>query len=214
MPLHLQRYFEVQGYQTQRICLKHSWPPPSHAGMTLEILKEVLKKQAADEKATFNLKNLEGKKCWVLSQGGPRAQGPDVMVVVNHGEKVELWCFRCKNVKTSPGAGTVSTEWWPSLGVGFANGVSTGAADFRPEQPKEVTEHNPAYSYMGMDAFRTFISELLEEEVVFGKRIIATSLSLSERADFSFPTCAVEEQGSACVWFREMLEPTISVLAN
>jgi len=72
----------------------------------------------------------------------------------------------------------------------------------------EPDSGSAGYSFQGLDAFRKLPEKELGRQVKIGDRILAASFRTpKESTDFPIP------QGSGMrVWFREMFEPTISVL--
>jgi len=77
-------------------------------------------------------------------------------------------------------------------------------AEFQPETGKA------GHSFAGLEAFRHHLQEMLKVNgvaVELGKRVLAVSFSAPSEAPFPIPR---DKENRAVVWFREMLEPTIS----
>ena len=87
--------------------------------------------------------------------------------------------------------------WWSSLGVAMSG---NGNGDFAPSTGKA------GYSYAGLEKFKEVLQERLPDHTIsLGDRILAMLFEIPQQGDFPIP-----EGGKARVWFREMLEPTIS----
>mmetsp|Transcript_26809 Transcript_26809/g.63927 ORF Transcript_26809/g.63927 Transcript_26809/m.63927 type:complete len:870 (-) Transcript_26809:344-2953(-) len=201
--LHYIRLMDVQGYIIKRFTLRHAWPPKANSkGITKDLI-ETLQSRLQDNKKS-ELDGLvlpDGKKwCIVFSQGTPSAQGGDVLAAVRDENQVKIDAHQCKHFKDIP-VKSKTTQWWSSVGVEH-DGSSWHAVP---------TKGKALYSYTGLEAFRQLleerISSLISEEitVTLGKRIMAMSNPMPLNTDFPMPD--LECTG---VWFREMLEPTIS----
>ena len=207
--LHFLRYMQVQNFETERITLKHGWPPkysgkgsPDDASLTQ--LREALSLQAQDE--VFNLEYKEGTPiCFVFSQGTATAQGGDVLTLtVGENGSCTLVPIQCKHYKVSPGPADVA-KWWSSLGVEYENGKDK--ANWNPKNG------SAGYSLAGLEGFRDLLTRKLGgKAVTIGDRILAVSFTMpSEVTNFPIPPHS-DDHGKARVWFREMFEPTISTL--
>ena len=193
--LHFMRCMQVKGYETQRVYLRHAWPGQRTKGNLRDQIKELrekLERQEADE--VFERPDTGGKYCIVFSQGRPTAQGGDVLVLIVNEKLAVLKSIQCKHYATFPGQAVVKT-WWSSLGV-LVNG---NTVDMKP------TGGSAGYSYVGLDSFRRFLVKKLDRPVDLGDRILAVSFKAVE--SFPMPT-----HRNMRVWFREMFEPTISVI--
>ncbi len=196
--LHFMRYMQVQGYETKRITLKNAWPPAMKD--TAELLR-VLNTQKGEEE--FELEKDVKKICYVFSQGTPTAQGGDVLALLIHADGLsELIAIQCKHVAESPGQQGVR-KWWNSLGIQLDEGQDANW------NLNEGSAHHPL---LGLSSFRDLLAEKLgvaSSDVEIGDRIIAASFSTpSAASDFPVPS-----DPRARVWFREMLEPTISIFS-
>ena len=195
--LHFMRYMEAQGYQPQRLTLKHAWPPMRSKGaisVAIEQLEETLASQRDAE-----LKSLQdtweipkdGIRCLVFSQGTASAQRGDVFALL-----FDIENKMGEHYKTKPSSLEVCCNWWSSLGVSLS---SEGRYNLSP------STESAGYSYRGLQMFCKLLGDWLSFPVQLGKR----TLALSFRAHNDFP---VPDNENCRVWFREMLEPTISVL--
>lgn len=91
-------------------------------------------------------------------------------------------------------------DGWKSLGIESGSGENV-TANFSP------TLGSAGYYYAGLEEFRAFLQDKSGKTVQLGKRIFATSLAAP-------PQAVITKQVEAEVWFREMLEPTISVIPS
>ena len=191
--LHFMRYMSVQGYESQRRTLKHAWQPKrSKNSMDSESVEK--RKQAE----SFELMDKVEKYCLVFVQGTPSAQGGDIMALIVTPEGAKLISIQCKHYTKSPGAAEVR-KWWDSLGIDF----SEENANWNPDE-----ETSAGYSLKGLLAFRDVLKHKLGRGVELGDRIMACSFATpTGKTDFPIP-----REKEARVWFREMFEPTISVL--
>jgi hypothetical protein len=203
--LHYLRCMQVQGYSTQRCVLKHAWPPKSDTKTigTAEIaaLKKKCKAAGKDEFADFDFSSVQGMACVVFSQGTATAQGGDILALVVNGVDAALESIQCKHYSRSNGPASVR-NWWCSLGISMDG---DGDANLEPAD-------GPAgHSFAGLESFRALLEEKLggNRKVTLGRRIIAASFKTPDTAHFPVPA----EEGKVGVWFREMLEPTISVVS-
>jgi hypothetical protein len=213
--LHYLRLMEVQGFTTKRHILRHGWPP-AWSGIDnatideaeITKLRDKLLKQAEEEKGNLKrcLTDLGDKACVVFSQGTATAQGGDVLALVVSNGTYRVDSIQCKNYASLPVPAKLQL-WWLSLGINMNE---------NNEWDLEPTAGSAGYSYAGLK----FFCELLGNQlggipVDIGQRVIATSLKVPPRAKFPIPT---EKDGTpivnVSVWFREMLEPTISVLLS
>jgi len=196
--LHCLRLWEVQGYTGKRVILCYAWPPRSNKKdiLTNDIqkLKDDLKLQVTDE--------LQELLFPVFSQGRPTAQGGDILVLIAEEGKYVLEAIQCKHYKKSPG-GTVMASWWQSLGIEYDNNPK--------ESNASPTEGKAGYSYAGLMAFCNLLQSKVknpDHRVELGRRILALSFPMPPKASISVPAL-----DCATVWFREMLEPTISTFS-
>jgi hypothetical protein len=212
--LHFMRYMEAQGYLARRITLKHSWlPKRSQNEIAIEALDALLLSQRKDElqdlaSSAFNEVPENRKLCLVFSQGTPTAQGGDVLALLmdfqnNHAE---LETIQCKHY-VPPVSASECRHWWESLGVALQE---DGSSD---SEPKFDGNSSAGYSYTGLCAFRDLLQSRLQEcnegmEISIGMRTLAVSFETPTRFDFPMP-----KEEKCRVWFREMFEPTMSVLS-
>lgn len=217
--LHFMRYMEAQGYQPLRFTLKEAWPPKRSKGdmkSSIEALRTTLEKQHATE--IRNLNNQwgdglakSGKWCLVFSQGTANAQGGDVLALLldNDEKKAHVETIQCKHFKNKPGD-TACREWWNSMGVELPTG---GTPNLRPDD-----DSSAAYSFLGLESFRSLLDKWLNDNEIFTRDSSEHSISvkLGKRTlAMSFPTPShfpIPDSDDCRVWFREMFEPTISVL--
>jgi len=191
--LHFMRYMSVQGYESQRRTLTHAWPPKR----TVHSMDPASVEKRAKEES-FELINGFEKYCLVFAQGTPSAQGGDVMALIVCPEGAKLISIQCKHFTKSPGAEGVR-KWWDSLGVDFRE----KKANWNPSE-----ESSAGYSLKGCRAFQKVLEDKLCRHVELGDRILACSFATpTVGTDFPIP-----QEKEARVWFREMFEPTISVL--
>ena len=208
--MHCLRLAEIRGYSTKRHCLEFAWPSKYSKKKDIdqeeiENLKYELENQKALEQEKLVFPSLE-KFCMVFSQGTPTAQGPDVLVLYIDGNEAFVDFVQCKNHKNSPGPETVK-KWWNSLGIDM-NDESGQCLE-----PSDAG--SSLYSYTGMLAFCSMIQGKLEETkknistVSIRQRVLAVSFRCpTDSSNFPIPSSELSR-----VWFREMMEPTISVLS-
>ena len=203
--LHYQRLMEIHGYRSRRVTLRYAWPPVSNkhddniTATVIADLKEKLAKQSAMELPNLSVGQEDGRECIVFSQGTASAQGGDVLALLfdNKNKTGELVKIQCKHHRTMASAEKIKS-WWASLGISFQN------SDFSPKVGKA------GYSYTGLEALRSLLETRLQQQhpsakISLGDRIMACSFRVPPTAEFPIP-----EYKHARVWFREMLEPTIS----
>ena len=208
--MHCLRLAEIRGYSTKRHCLEFAWPSKYSKKKDIdeeeiENLKYELENQKALEQEKLVFPSLD-KFCMVFSQGTPTAQGPDVLVLYIDGNEAFVDFVQCKNHKNSPGPETVK-KWWNSLGIDM-NDESGQCLE-----PSDAG--SSLYSYTGMLAFCSMIQGKLEETkknistVSIRQRVLAVSFRCpTNSSNFPIPSSELSR-----VWFREMMEPTISVLS-
>jgi hypothetical protein len=226
------RYMEAQGYQVGRVTLKYGWPPPRAPGSTVDeagikVLAERLDEQKPAEvklltkeiDKIFPRLNIDKEQtesadhsrhpkfCVVLSQGTANAQGGDVFVLLVDKDRNEavLQAIQCKNYKAKPNKETIR-QGWASVGVRME--IDSGHAELNP------TEGSAGYSYAGLLALADVMTKVAGRSVCIGDRILALSTSMLGGGGVggTFETFPLPNDESCRVWFREMLEPTISVL--
>ena len=190
--LHFMRRKQIEGYAVRRLTLHHAWPPKANKeNITVDDmteLKDKLKKQAPID--------CRGKYCLIFSQGTPTAQGGNVMALTVEGDKGELVTIQCKHYAKE--SGDISS-WWSTLGIDCTSGEK---ANFEPDTGKA------GYSYAGLEHFRVLLRTKVVPDVKIGERILAVSFRAPPKAPFAVPRS--DDDNSATVWFREMLEPSIS----
>ena len=184
----------------------------------IEAIKDVLQGKPDPDLATENppkrrrFNNEIGKEhlyCVVFDQGTPSAQGGDVLaLLVNTATKTAtLVRIRCKHYKKEKN--DKIREWWNSLGVALAK---DGTAEFEPKGG------SAGYSFKGLQKFAELLSNRLSKgaekknriEVQVGTRILAVSFGTpKKKCDMPMPKNNLEKFR---VWFREMMEPTISAV--
>ena len=209
--LHCLRLAEIQGYSTERHFLQCMWPFASDAQDDstdeeyMQEWKETLRAQKEQEKLVLPSSE---KFCVVFSQKTPSVQGLGVIVLYADEEGAVVDFIQCRNEKESPGPSRVQ-KWWNSLGI-----------DLREDKNHCFTpQHGPSgYSYTGMQEFCTMIEETLTMTkkkkkdsafVQIRQRVLAVAFPCPPKStDFPIP-----KDESVRVWFREMLEPTVSVLS-
>jgi hypothetical protein len=216
---HLMRYKQLLGYATHRYCFIHAWPPKRNKNGILEQLESTLEAQAPSEKDSLlsffgGIWNKEdqhelGKHCIIFSQGTPTAQGGDVLALnVDFDTKTaNLETIQCKHYKSLPSSKTW-LHWWKSLGVALEE---NGSANLAPKG----AGCSAAYSYEGLLRCCDLLQKVLEEiplsaalHINIGTRILA----VSARAPGNLKNIVIPQSPQTQVWFREMFEPTISVL--
>ena len=190
--LHYMRRMQVEGYTTRRHVLKYAWPP---SDVKNGRLNAKLAEQAQDEFLGLNFAEITDKVCVVFSQGTPTAQGADILALVRNGDVAFLDAIQCKHRESIDAKQVFG--WWDSLGI------STDV-----DSRKVAKTDNAEYSWKGLQGFRRLLSKRLGIPVSFGKRIMAVSTKTPPRAKFPVPPGK-----NNYVWFREMLEPTISAVA-
>ena len=203
--LHYQRLMEIQGYRSQRVTLRYAWPPMSNkrddniTAAVIKDLKKKLAKQSEMELPNLSIGQEDGRECIVFSQGTASAQGGVVLALLfdNKSKTGELVTIQCKHHTTMASA-KKTKSWWASLGISFQNNDSS------PKVGKA------GYSYTGLEALRSLLETRLQQEypsatISLGDRIMACSFREPPNAEFPIP-----DYKRARVWFREMLEPTIS----
>jgi len=215
--LHYMRLMQVEGFEAKRVTLKHAWPPQRHNGSLwkqIVNLPDKLDEQFETETRDLQRDPAIDKSCLVFSQGTATAQGGDVLALVMEGKKGRIDTIQCKNIsKKTYAPADVREKWWPRLGVFVRKEI-----DFNlyPQRGKNKTwsEESPEmanahYSLVGLEKLAELCKERCSlDEVTIGHRIIATSLAMNKITS-NFP---IPEDADLRVWFREMLEPTISVL--
>jgi len=197
--LHFLRLMEVQGYSVKRVTLRHAWPPKANKSDNaineeyIQKLGEKLNKQSATELTDIIWPESE-KYCVIFSQGTPTAQGGDVLALLVTPEGCKLESIQCKHYKSYKRGDALG--WWLSLGIARNK---DGSWNMTP------TEGKAGYSYAGLEAFRTLLAQRINKDIVWVQRTIAVSFPMPLQIDFPIP-----EVKGVRVWFREMLEPTIS----
>jgi hypothetical protein len=196
--MHVARYADVQGFAPILRQLKHGWPPAARVKgqeitkSNLEALAARLEKQCEEEMANLAVPGGKGNRCYIMWQGTPNAQGPDVFALfVTEDKLARLDCIQCKNHKKAPG---IASEWWMSLGYNLQ-------AEKTDDSP---SDGSAGWSYTGLQGLMKCLSNLVGLEVTLGRRIVATSLLASDLGSVTIPKDGV-------VWCRELLEPTISL---
>ena len=204
--LHYLRLMEIQGYVTKRFTLRHAWPPKASSKEiteeTIQKLKHTLQDNAKSELEGLVLPDSK-KWCIVFAQGTPSAQGGDVVTAVRNDDVVEIDPIQCKHYRDIPGKSKTNL-WWSSIGIQYNDEKNSWNA--QPESGKAY------YSYVGLEAFKKLLegkisSSQTKEKITvrLGKRIMAMSNPIPRSQEFPMP-----DLQCARVWFREMLEPTIS----
>ena len=187
------RVMESQGYEPFRCQLKYAWPPARPKGdisqhiedLRTDILPEQDEKEVEFERIPGNARCY----CIVFNQGTSNAQAGDLFVLKVNETEAKLDTIQCKNCK----AAGDKEKWWNSLGV---------AIDTEDTQP---VEGSAGYSYRGLEAFCKLVSRRLEMNVQIDSRILAVSFECPD-------TFQLPKNKKLRWWFREMFEPTISVL--
>ena len=202
--LHFMRYIQVQGYETKRVTLKYAWPSAwrGRGDESMMALENKLEEQAKDEEVGITGgEGRNGKKwCIVFSQGTPTAQGGEMLALTVNDTDARLVSIQCKHFAKSPGKKAL-WHWWSSLGVKFTE----------TEEVWEPKDCPAEYSFKGLKVFKDLLTrELGPREVTFGDRILAVSFPSPSEATREFP---IPSEDKARVWFREMFEPTFSVLS-
>jgi len=208
--LHVLRTYQAKGYKTKRIRLKYAYPAATERG--------------ENEKEEFLLEKHGERICYVFDQGTPSAEGPDVLVLVSHHTSDhELLIIQCKHYQQSPGPKTVR-KWWNSLGVYFRENSET--SDWEPKQNQGNDDPpdflSAARSFAGIEEFCELMQKKLQNAngddhvtVRVGDRILACSFETPRgKVTFPMPKSTSSPRNNpkvSRVWFREMLEPTISV---
>jgi len=206
--LHFLRVMELQGYETRRVTLKYAWPPKrskKKLANAIAGLDQILEKQSEDEcKNEESLQDVssENKLCIAFSQGTPTAQGGAVLFLLRDpiAKESKLDSMQCKHWASRPSEDTCRL-WWNSIGVDLKD---DGTADMEP------TRGAAAYSYKGISAFCKLLTKRLGDDwnVTVGERHLVMSFATPTEKAFPVP----KNEDGVKVWFREMLEPTISVL--
>ena len=207
--LHYMRYMQAQGYNTTRVGLKYDWPPKKNESddsdsHTLEKLRERLAKQDEDLDGVVGVGGTD-KLCVLFSQGTPTAQGGDILALVIDGDEGRIEPIQCKQYQKRPSSNEMM-KWWESVGVQVSNDGNDGndgtfSADCEPNGG------SAGYSFVGLDGFRALCEDKTRKRVSIGKRTLAVSFGMEAAGD-EFP---IPRGDSTRVWFREMLEPTISL---
>jgi hypothetical protein len=206
--VHYHRSMEVQGFTTKRHILSHRWPPKSDKSdkkIDAAAISELRDKLLLQEgKLKLGLTDLGDKACVVFQRKAP-ALGGHILALVLSNNKYRVDCIQCKNFVSSPGPADV-LKLWRSLGIEMNE---------NNEWDLEPTTGAAGYSYASLKVFCELLGNQLGGiPVDIGQRVIATSLKVPPMAEFPIPT---GKDGTpivnVSVWFREMLEPTISVLS-
>ena len=212
------RLMQIRGYNPTRAKLKHAWPPAMSTQKKLEnFTSEDFAQKIEDVKVSLSLQSedeLDGvgsylelnkdKGCLVLLQGTTTAQGADVFVVYWAEDTVFVYAIQCKNFAKY--GKTFIDKGWRSLGIAVTEGDSPDIFD--PE------DGSAGYSYAGLDAFCNMVKcKLGKGSMVLEKRILATSVKAPPKAKVPVPLPESDTGCAAELWFREMFEPTISVVA-
>ena len=110
--------------------------------------------------------------------------------------------IQCKSGQESVGPKD-KARWWRSVGVKCNE--TTGEYSLAPKKG------SAGYSYAGLQDFCTALQRKFEDtiQVEVGKRILAVSFESPESRGFPIP-----RDENVSVWFREMLEPTISAAGS
>ena len=194
--LHVLRVMESDGFEVFRCQLKYAWPPASVKGdirPQIEKLRAVVLPEQEDEVSFERISGNATRYCIVFNQGDPNAQSGDLFVLKVDGTEAKLDTIQCKNHKKHPLEKAEIASWWNSLGVAI------GTEDTEP------VEEKAGYSYCGLEAFCKLASRRLKMDVQIDSRIMAVSYECP--ATFQLP-----KDKKLRWWFREMLEPTISVI--
>ena len=147
--------------------------------------------------------------CIVFDQGTPTAEGGDVLALLVNTKTNEahLVCVQCKHYPEKDTDAKIR-EWWNSLGVALKE---DGSSDFEPKGG------SAGYSFKGLEKFAELLSDRLSEgkgektKVKVGTRILAASFRTPKRAGCRLPM-PKDNLNHFRVWFREMMEPTISAV--
>ena len=202
---HVLRYFQIQGYGEKQMKLVCAWPErsgKSHGEIDkgfMQSHKKKLKEQMKKELLESSWKPSIPKGCIVFFQGTPTAQGADLFVLRWSGDVHYLDAIQCKHFKHFDN-GTVDSGW-TSLGIDV---LDPKKPNFSPDKGKA------GYSYAGLVQFRDLLQSRIGKEVQLGDRIVAMSTPAPPHALVVIPQSAAPNEGTAKIWFREMLEPTIS----
>ena len=132
--LHCMRLFEVQGYATETHELENGWPRSRRKNeeMREEDLKEELSELALKE-PFFSQNEVKNNTCFVVSQGVPNAQGPDLFVVLVDKEwNVTILAIQCKHYARLH---SNLNDWCQSLGIG-----NTESSNKETKQKKEISK--------------------------------------------------------------------------
>jgi hypothetical protein len=141
--------------------LKYGWPPAARVNgqeitkSNLEALAARLDKQCEEEMANLAVPGGKGNRCYIMWQGTPNAQGPDVFALfVTEDKLARLDCIQCKNYKKAP---RIASEWWMSL-LGY-----NLQAEKMDDSPSDGLA---GWSYTGLQGLMKCLSNLvgLEEQ--------------------------------------------------
>ena len=202
--LHCMRLFEVQGYATETHELENGWPRSRRKNE--EMREEDLKKELSElalKEPFFSQNEVKNNTCFVVSQGVPNAQGPDLFVVLVDKEwNVTILAIQCKHYARLH---SNLNDWCLSLGIG-----NTESSNKETKQKKEISKQ---WSAVAVQSFQTEVETLVTRnenaeppKSIETKRILAVSNSFTEVNNFAMP------KGLDSIWFKEHLEPTISAL--
>lgn len=206
------------------ICVPYSlgqaWPPAStkadsHLQSQEDVETELSNRYGSGDRKD-DISNIacliEGHKEYdlVLTHSVTNVQGADVMVLRKTAEQrpVYLDLFQAKHYDTVPSASGKTMK------VAFA---SLGVAYDKDSKTFNVTPNtgSAGYSYLGIKLFVDRLSEVFQEQIHIGHRIIVFSQKsdqmIKKPSWNDFPWQPASEN-NVWIWTREMLEPTISVL--
>ena len=189
--LHLMRYMEVFGFECHPRKLKNAWLPKWNDTDSILDTSQFIEED-------FELIEGCSNNCLVFEQGTPNAQGADVLALLVRPEGASLMAIQCKHYVKSPGPKKIREEWWPSLGVEFTEKTVN----------LEPSSGSAGYAFQGLDAFRRLLEKKLRSSVKLGDRMLAASFPTPEKST-NFP---IPQSHGIRVRFREMFEPTMSVL--
>ena len=196
--LHVMCLMDSEEYEVFRCQLKYAWPPQmsSEAAYAeqIEKLRDVVLPEQEDEVLFEKLPGDATRYCIVFDQDMAIAQAGVLLVLKVDEEEgyAKLDIIQRKNCKKHATKDDI-VSWWSSLGVAI------GTEDTEP------VEESAGYSYCGLEAFCKLVSRRLDMDVQIDSRILAVPHECP--ATFQLP-----KDKRLRWWFREMLEPTMSVV--
>jgi hypothetical protein len=208
--LHFMRYMEVQGYQTKRVALKDAWPRKRTRGDFEKViiklntyLKEQKKAELDDLKVAFHDLPTSTKTCFVFFPGDANCPRWGCSCFVGRSPRKDS---KGGNHPMQALSSATELRRLSSL-VGFLGG-RLGLLLERGSQSSE----RPRWVFV--QSLKFFCSEVCECALKDVDKDFKVSTGFrTMTVSFATPSTFPMPESKECrVWFREMFEPTISVL--